>query len=616
MYLSLNIRVISVYILFVMLQTSSKAQSADYLWPTEASPYLTSTFGETRSAHFHAGLDIKTWGREGYKVFATRSGKLHRIAISPDGYGKVIYLEHDDGTISLYAHLQRFAPRFQDIVDSTRLRDFSFEIDTVFQKETIAVQKGEIVGYSGSTGVGPPHLHFELRDHQQRPFNALTTNLKVRDELPPVFYELLAEPLKPGQFPQTKTPVSVTTDSINIKTYHFGTLQVHGAIGLALDVYDEVRQVTNKYAAYELIMIHKNDTLFHSRLDYFSYDVDEQMFIDRAAAPGSTRRRFQRLYLKDGNSLPFYLKAEKSHDIPIRTGNFTFIAKDYFGNVSKAIVFIEKKPKEDIHNPINNDGIECLISVKNDCYWTENWVSASQNTFISLKSLEDRPQISSNLFTGTEKKMYLAGPEHSHKILRLNPSHSLNATINRHTSLYIPAGSVFDTLSISVAAGDTGITILPEQAPIRSLYMVAHYLQHPTAPVQSYGFYELDHEKNEYEYIESKVKGNTLWTYPRKTGIFFVKADTIPPAARNPHIRKLGSTDVISVTAEDGLSGIDYQNSSISVNGQQGILEYEPEDDRISFYHPHFVLKNTNFVELHLLDNAGNKATVNFIVEK
>src|SRR6056297_2382524 len=81
---------------------------AQYSWPTEASRYLSSTFGETRAAHFHAALDIKTWGRKGYEVYATRDGVVDRIAIGPRGYGKVIYLKHDDGSYSVYAHLLSF----------------------------------------------------------------------------------------------------------------------------------------------------------------------------------------------------------------------------------------------------------------------------------------------------------------------------------------------------------------------------------------------------------------------------------------------------------------------------------------------------------------------------
>src|SRR5690625_2760157 len=61
------------------------SDTTHYLWPTDASPYISSTFGETRAAHFHAGLDIRTWGQEGYRVFATRDGIISRISTGPTG---------------------------------------------------------------------------------------------------------------------------------------------------------------------------------------------------------------------------------------------------------------------------------------------------------------------------------------------------------------------------------------------------------------------------------------------------------------------------------------------------------------------------------------------------
>ena len=53
----------------------------NYRWPIDGSRHLSGTFGETRSTHFHSGIDIKTWGREGYPVLASEKGY-----ISPDGY--------------------------------------------------------------------------------------------------------------------------------------------------------------------------------------------------------------------------------------------------------------------------------------------------------------------------------------------------------------------------------------------------------------------------------------------------------------------------------------------------------------------------------------------------
>ncbi len=115
---------------FIVLLLVSNAQaqssnsfdptSAHYLWPTDASHHLTSTFGESRTGHFHAALDIKTWGRRGYEIYATRDGILHRMAIKPNGYGKVLYLKHEDGSFSVYAHLMKFNDQLQQLANTNR----------------------------------------------------------------------------------------------------------------------------------------------------------------------------------------------------------------------------------------------------------------------------------------------------------------------------------------------------------------------------------------------------------------------------------------------------------------------------------------------------------------
>ena len=69
--------------------------SLKYLWPTDASKHLTSAFGEYRARRFHTGIDVKTWGKTGYKIFAVRSGYILRVSVSPGGYGKVVYLKFD-----------------------------------------------------------------------------------------------------------------------------------------------------------------------------------------------------------------------------------------------------------------------------------------------------------------------------------------------------------------------------------------------------------------------------------------------------------------------------------------------------------------------------------------
>ena len=75
--------------------------------PVDIPIYLTATFGELRPNHLHAGLDIKTQGVEGKKIYAVADGYISRIGVSPYGYGNVLYITHYDGYTSVYAQIGR-----------------------------------------------------------------------------------------------------------------------------------------------------------------------------------------------------------------------------------------------------------------------------------------------------------------------------------------------------------------------------------------------------------------------------------------------------------------------------------------------------------------------------
>jgi len=62
--------------------------------PLEIPIQLSGTFGEFRSNHFHAGIDIRTQGKTGVKVKSVQNGWINRIRISTSGYGKAIYIQH------------------------------------------------------------------------------------------------------------------------------------------------------------------------------------------------------------------------------------------------------------------------------------------------------------------------------------------------------------------------------------------------------------------------------------------------------------------------------------------------------------------------------------------
>lgn len=134
-----------------------------YLFPTDASRKINSGFADYRSSHFHGGMDISTNGKIGYPVFAARSGYVYKIAVSPFGYGKMLILRHDDSTFTLYGHLSGFSEEIQRKVETVQQDEGKYGVDLKLNVGEIKVDRGEVIAYTGATGVGGPHLHFEVR---------------------------------------------------------------------------------------------------------------------------------------------------------------------------------------------------------------------------------------------------------------------------------------------------------------------------------------------------------------------------------------------------------------------------------------------------------------------
>ena len=129
---------------------------------------------ERRSRRFHAGIDVRTFGNIGDKIFAVESGYISRVKITSDGYGKALYLKLNDGNTILYAHLDRYNDFIESLIINYQKENDSSFIDQHFSKNQYKVNKGDIIGYCGDTGsLSGPHLHFEIRDENNNPINPL-----------------------------------------------------------------------------------------------------------------------------------------------------------------------------------------------------------------------------------------------------------------------------------------------------------------------------------------------------------------------------------------------------------------------------------------------------------
>jgi hypothetical protein len=146
---------------------------------------VSATFGEYREGHLHTGIDLRTGGIDGLPVVAAASGRVVRMRSTRGGYGNVLYVAHDGGWVTVYAHLERFADGpLSRLLDGARAQRGRYP-DEIAVDGTIRVTAGEVIAYSGESGSGLPHLHFELRDPHGEPVNPLRCLTSLGDREAP-----------------------------------------------------------------------------------------------------------------------------------------------------------------------------------------------------------------------------------------------------------------------------------------------------------------------------------------------------------------------------------------------------------------------------------------------
>ncbi len=173
----------------------ARAEGARFLYPLAYPPRVSSTFGTYRIGHHHAGMDLTTDGDSTVAVRAAADGQIVRLRRNDRGFGRAVYIAHDDGWVTVYAHLSGFAPALMPAVRAAAEgRDgFAFK---VWQRPPIPVKRGQVLGWIGTSGTDLVHLHFETRK-QSAPVNPLTNGMPLPDRHPPQIRRLLAVPRAP-----------------------------------------------------------------------------------------------------------------------------------------------------------------------------------------------------------------------------------------------------------------------------------------------------------------------------------------------------------------------------------------------------------------------------------
>ncbi|MEO6463084.1 MAG: M23 family metallopeptidase, partial [Candidatus Eisenbacteria bacterium] len=145
---------------------------------------LTGSFGEHRNSHIHAGLDFSTGGQVGRPVLAPAAGSIARVRTSGAGYGRSVYIQATDGRLLVLAHLEAFDEPLASYVAAVQDSSGQYEQDLWPEGGRFQVRPGQRLGWSGRSGTGTPHLHFEIRRGDMA-LNPMRAGLDVPDAAAP-----------------------------------------------------------------------------------------------------------------------------------------------------------------------------------------------------------------------------------------------------------------------------------------------------------------------------------------------------------------------------------------------------------------------------------------------
>ena len=335
----MRLKFLVVFILTInILCAQNTPKYPTYPNPVKIPVLLSATFGELRTNSFHAGVDIKTRGEIGKSVYAVADGYVSRIGVSPWGYGNVVYVTHNDGFMSVYAHLDSFNSTIGKYVRDKQFASKSFKQSLFLEKGVIPIKAGDFLGLSGNSGSsGGPHLHYELRDANQHPVNPFYFGVKINDKVKPAISGIAVYPAEKSSVNGSDNDAffELVNNNGNYSVKK-GAIKVNGTVYFGISTFDQADGSDNHNGVYSIELFADNRLIFKMLFDSFSYDetryvnslIDYKTFIDK-------KTRYVRTEIDEYNILSMY--DEKSGFVTLKKGDnldMKYVVKDYFGNTS------------------------------------------------------------------------------------------------------------------------------------------------------------------------------------------------------------------------------------------------------------------------------------------
>lgn len=533
--------------------------------PVDIPIYLAGNFGEIRSTHFHAGIDIKTQGVIGKKIYAVENGYISRIKISVNSYGKTIYINHSNGYTSVYGHLNKFNSKLEKLVKEIQYQNNEFEINYIPKQNELMIKKGEVIGFSGNSGSSEgPHLHFEVRETaNQIPINPLFFNFNIIDDIAPVIYNLIIYPLS------VESKINGENKTLHLKLkriankfsfYDTSQITVSGKIGFGVEMNDFLNNSQNKCGIYTLTVSVDSLLIYSHSIDKFTFNENGYVksHIDYSEKIKSNKT-IQKTFIAPNNDLSIY-------KFNLNNGAYNF-------------------DKENLHN---------IKIVATDV--------SGNNSELSFNLLGQSFNFPIQINTNSLDRTFMNWETE-------------NIFEDDEIKLHFPERSLFDTLHFKYSKSKSDHKAYSNVHHIHNIY---------TALNKSYSIsiktHELPIELSKKAFIAEILKdginsiGGTvvngyIVSKTNKFGDFVVLTDTISPEVKLKTDLKNLNKNIIEFLIHDDLTGIKSYNGYIDNNW--ALFEYDQKNDLLFYIiDGDKIEKNIEHeLELFVTDNKDNITT-------
>ncbi len=576
---------------------------------------LAGTMGELRSSHFHTGIDIRTGGQEGLDVLSADDGYIFRISVNPKGYGNAIYIKHPNGHTTVYAHLKSFR---KDIAEYVRKEQYSkkqFKLNVFPGGSVFKVKRGDIIALSGNSGSsGGPHLHFDVRNRNQDLLNPLHYGFsEITDIRPPLAKNLALvtstiNSRVNGEFGRIEIPFNYKKSNYFITD----TINAIGKIGLELYAYDRMNNTRFKTGINKIEVLVNDKVHLITSIDTWPFSKARQFYTyTNYEALATSGKRYHKLYIDEGNQLPFYSPTTNQGYLVIDEGKI-YVVKIYLTdsyNNKSTIDFVIKggKTKE-----------SQLTNTKTP---RQDWNISNQTLLIKATIgdtvlLDKKPILAS--YTTKKNAIYL------HNLKQSIPSnYSINGETKNFTiKTLIQAGSAYKfyhkvadiqfwktTLlkdfyfqfesKLDSVTGFEIITIGNSTIPLNKNYSVTFKPASLPASTRYLAVYAVWGKNSSF--IGNKWNGNQVSFKSRNFGSYTILADSIPPTIKPLVLNQHEMVFKIS----DNLAGIN--KITMLVNKQWVLMNYDPKKRLIWAEKPTASFNFKGIIKLTVTDNMNNK---------